>query len=193
MLQALRPEAVAARREVVRDTIALGKTDRLAGFVRDMLARCAGDIPADWEQWPLDVELEFEPRRTGRSTPVPAVSGRATTVLPVTCERCLGPAELELTAEVAFLLPEEESTGETLPGFEVWPTEGRGVRLLDLVEEELLLAMPLALGHEDESQCGDLMSDYRADGTAGSAGPVAKTQRPFGDLKALLKDEEQEE
>ncbi|MEJ2601824.1 MAG: YceD family protein [Gammaproteobacteria bacterium] len=185
MLQAVRPEALAARREELRDTVPLGATDRLADFVRDALEHCADELPADWERWPVAVRLDFEPRRIEGGRPVPAMTGHAAATLPVTCERCLGLMELELEADIAFLLPDEETGAEALPGFEVWATDGRGVRLLDVVEEELLLSVPLALVHEDESRCRRLARDFEADETE------PETQRPFGALKALMKDEGQ--
>jgi len=189
MLQVVRPDAMAARREEIRDAIPLGSTDRLASLVRETLERCDGDVPGDWESWPLTVQLAFEHRRVEGSQPVPAVTGQARVTLPLICERCLGLMELALQADIAFLLPDEGMSEEALPGFEVWPVEGRGVRLLDLVEEELLLALPLALLHEDRSRCTPVAGQYA--GAEAEQGP--ETQRPFGALKALLRDEEEKE
>ena len=186
MLQAVRPDALAARREEVRDTIPLGSTDRLAGLVREAWTRCDGEVPGDWERWPLEVELEFERRRVEGDQPVPAVTGKARVTLPLVCERCLGLMELALEADIAFLLPDADMTDEALPGFEVWPVESRGVRLLDLVEEELLLALPLALMHEDRLRCRPVTEHYAAD----DAQAEPDTQRPFSALKSLLRDDE---
>ncbi len=185
MLQAVRPEALAARREVLQDTVPLGATDRLADFVRDALAHCAGEVPADWERRPVEIRLEFDSRRIVDEA-LPAVTGHAATRLPVACERCLGPMELELEADIAFLLPEEDNGAEALPGFEIWATEGRGLRLLDLVEEELLLALPLTLVHEDGAECRDIAASWEAEESE------PDTQRPFGALKALMEDEERD-
>lgn len=189
VLQAMRPDALAARREEIRDALPLGSTDRLADLVREALARCDGEAPADWERWPLSVELGFERRRVEGSQPVPAVTGHAGVTLPLVCERCLGLMELALQADIAFLLPDEDMTYEALPGFEVWPTEGRGVRLLDLVEEELLLALPLALMHEDRSRCRPVAGDFGA----AAADEQPETQRPFGALRALMREKEEQD
>ncbi|WP_405244158.1 YceD family protein [Lentisalinibacter salinarum] len=185
MLQAVRPDALAARREEIRDTIPLGSTDRLAGLVREVLTRCDGEVPGDWERRPLVVELDFESRRVEGNQPVPAVTGKARVTLPLVCERCLGSMELALEAEIALLLPDADMTDEALPGFEVWPVEGRGVRLLDPVEEELLLALPLALMHEDRSRCRPVTEHYAAD----DAEAEPDTQRPFSALKTLLSED----
>ncbi len=186
MLQAVRPDALAARREEIRDTIPLGSTDRLAGLVREVSTRCDREVPGDWERWPLAVELDFERRQVEGSQPVPAVTGTARVTLPLVCERCLGLMELALAADIAFLLPDADMTDEALPGFEVWPVEDRGVRLLDLVEEELLLALPLALMHEDRSRCRPVTEHYATD----EAEAEPETQRPFSALKALLREDE---
>ncbi len=189
VLQAMRPDALAARREEIRDVVPLGSADRLAELVREAITRCDGEAPADWDRWPLSVELEFERRRVEGSQPVPAVTGHASATLPLVCERCLGLMELALQADIAFLLPDEDMSYEALPGFEVWPTEGRGVRLLDLVEEELLLALPLALMHEDRSRCRPVAAQFGAAG----AGEEPDTQRPFGALRALMRDNEEQD
>jgi uncharacterized protein len=191
VLQAVRPDALAARREEIRDAIPLGSTDRLASLVREALARCDGEAPADWERRPLEVELAFEGRRVAGNQPVPVVTGQARATLPLVCERCLGMMELELDADIAFLLPDEDMSDEALPGFEVWPVEGRGVRLLDLVEEELLLALPLSLMHEERSGCRPVAEDY----AGAEPDEEPETQRPFGALRALMteKKEEQDE
>lgn len=186
MLQAVRPDALAARREEIRDTIPLGSTDRLAALVREVLTRCDGEVPGDWERRPLAVELGFERRQVEGNQPVPAVTGTARVTLPLVCERCLGMMELALEADIAFLLPDADMTDEALPGFEVWPVEGRGVRPLDLVEEELLLALPLALMHEDRSHCRPMTEHDAAQDMAAEP----ETQRPFSALKALLKEDE---
>ncbi len=189
VLQAMRPDALAARREEIRDVVPLGSTDRLADLVGEALARCDGEAPADWERRPLAVELEFERRRVEGGQPVPAVTGQARVALPLVCERCLGLMDLALQADIAFLLPDEDMSYEALPGYEVWPVEGRGVRLLDLVEEELLLALPLALMHEDRSRCRPVTEHFGAAG----AGEESETQRPFGALRALMREEEEQD
>lgn len=77
---------------------------------------------------------------------------RAEVVLPMTCQRCLG--EVECTVEglaTLMLVP----PGEALPddGLEVDDFDPvhvwRDLDVLEAVEEELLLALPLAPTHED--------------------------------------------
>jgi uncharacterized protein len=67
--------------------------------------------------------------------------------------------------------------------------DGR-VALRDLVEEELLLAVPLVPRHEDESECGPGAVVEAAPGVAPAVPgkPVpADTQKPFAGLGELLK------
>ncbi|MEN3110101.1 YceD family protein [Uliginosibacterium paludis] len=76
----------------------------------------------------------------------------ATAVLPMTCQRCLGEVACTVEGSARLLLV---PPGEALPddGLEeddfdpvhVW----RDFNVLDAVEEELLLALPLAPTHDD--------------------------------------------
>lgn len=97
------------------------------------------------------------------------------------CQRCLQPMRLQLDCSSRVVLVESESAvADVPPDLETaLAPEGR-LRLSDLVEEELLLALPPAPRHP-EGQCpGDAPGMTREE----SAEP---TQRPFASLGELLK------
>jgi uncharacterized metal-binding protein YceD (DUF177 family) len=52
----------------------------------------------------------------------------------------------------------------------------------DLVEEELLLTLPISPLHEDTQECG-----VKSEPVAPAEAPVHETQRPFEQLGELLK------
>ena len=99
------------------------------------------------------------------------------------CQRCLQAMELAVrsTVRVALLASAEE--GGALPE-EIEPMlapDGR-ISVADLVEEELLLALPIVALHE----AGDCPARTAAD-ERGPAGPDDQaTQRPFARLGELL-------
>jgi uncharacterized protein len=111
--------------------------------------------------------------REGR-IPVAEVSVAAEVLLQ--CQRCLGPlkwavngsgrAALVATPAEAARVPETLET--------VLAPEHR-ISLRDLVEEELLLALPLVPRHEDNECAGE------------RAGTHSETHRPFGQLSELFK------
>jgi uncharacterized protein len=95
------------------------------------------------------------------------------------CQRCLEPMLLpiESSSRVA-LLESEEAAADVPPELETaLAPEGR-VRLADLVEEELLLAMPAAPRHP--GQCPGKKPDVAQESIS------QPTQRPFAGLGELL-------
>lgn len=101
--------------------------------------------------------------------------------LQVICQRCLQPMHLPVVSHSRVLLLESETeAGEVPPEMETaLAPEGR-LRLADLVEEELLLALPAAPRHP-EGQCPDGKRDEMQEEFA------EPTQRPFASLGAMLK------
>lgn len=101
--------------------------------------------------------------------------------LEVRCQRCLGPMPLTVSSQSRVALISTESEADAVPpDLEVALAPDGRMRLADLVEEELLLAVPGAPRHA-EGQCP---------ATAGRAAPqevVGPTQKPFADLRSLMK------
>jgi uncharacterized protein len=103
-----------------------------------------------------------------------------TAQLEVRCQRCLEPMLLPIESQSRVaLLSSEAAADDVPPELEMaLAPEGR-MRLADLVEEELLLALPAAPRHAGEcpSQRGSSRQDEFEE----------PTQRPFAALGALLK------
>ena len=119
----------------------------------------------------LRYELDGVPEGQGR----PALRLRVTGTLQLACQRCLGPLEHPLRVDALLLLFDSESDFEAVPVNPETPdgivaTKEMAVR--DLIEEEVLLAIPYAPRHEE---CKS--------GTDAAGVPGA---RPFADLRSLL-------
>lgn len=123
----------------------------------------------------VEVDLAVEQDDQGRII----VSGRVCTELTLECQRCL--ESMPYPVDVRFRLAVIESAGEAerLPEAlePLLISEGR-LRVLDVIEDELLLSLPLVPKHAPE-QC----AVYRE----GSAAPqeVAANVGPFAVLGAL--------
>lgn len=106
----------------------------------------------------------------------PALTGQASCTVTVRCQRCLEPFELTLRASVRLGVVRSEEAGQRLPD-DVAPlicTEGQEVAVADVIEDELLLALPDYPYHADgQCQAADV-----------PAAPTAKRQ-PFAALRAL--------
>ena len=99
--------------------------------------------------------------------------------LHVLCQRCLQPMDLPVTSQSRVVLL-ESAADEAPPEMETaLAPEGR-LRLADLIEEELLLALPAAPRHP-EGQCPTGERDMKQEEFA------EPTQRPFASLGAMLK------
>jgi uncharacterized protein len=75
---------------------------------------------------------------------------RAQTVLPLTCQRCLGPVEVPLAVDRSFRFAadEEMAAAQDELAEEDVLALSRSFDLMELVEDELLMEMPLAPMHE---------------------------------------------
>lgn len=108
------------------------------------------------------------------------LTGKAT----LQCQRCMQAMELpiESTTHVALILSEADAAEAPEELEPVLAREGR-ISTGELVEEELLLALPIVPLHEKLSECAVPAS---APLLAGDA-PEHETQRPFAGLGELLK------
>ena len=73
-----------------------------------------------------------------------------------------------------------ESAGSaTMQGeYEIWEVEGDTIRPIDIVEEALIMAMPLSAVHPASEMCGPLAENVADDNR--------KTVRPFADLRSQM-------
>ena len=92
------------------------------------------------------------------------------------CQRCLAPLVWPVDSTGRAALVADAAQAERVPDtLETVLAPEYRISIRDLVEEELLLALPLVPRHENDECAG------------GSAGPAQETHRPFGQLSELLK------
>lgn len=148
----------------VNGVYSIAKLTRL----KDVLHDDAGDITA---------KLEF-----GHSVGFACLKGLVTAKLQVECQRCLKPMETEVTGRFKFALLSSEEEFELLPEeFEPYLLEGDEQSIIDLIEDELLLALPMVLVHENA--CSDFMNKQ-----AKIIKAEKEASHPFAALKSLKKD-----
>ncbi len=152
-------------RRVIEGIYPLAKLDRL----RDQLVSDAGNITA---------KLEF-----GNSVGFDCLKGSVSARLLVECQRCLQPVEIELSGRFKFALIKSEDELELLPEeFEPLMLEAEEQSIIDLIEDELLLSLPMVTVHENA--CSNYMTKQNK-----LVKQAIKTEReaahPFAALKAL--------
>jgi len=119
----------------------------------------------------LRYELRGVPEEQGR----PALRLRLEGVLQLVCQRCLGALEFPFRIETALLLAATQSEIDAEPIEAEGPERivaGREMPVHDLIEDELLLAMPIAPRHE------------RCAGQRAQA--AGATHAPFAGLRGLM-------
>lgn len=124
------------------------------------------------------VELEAAPEVGGRIV----VTGRIRAPLQMTCQRCLENVTLEVQAEPRLAWVRSEAEMEALPP-EYDPllsADGR-VAVAGLVEDELLLALPLAPRHAD----GACRETRKPAAQRAPATEEENRKNPFADLAKL--------
>lgn len=118
-----------------------------------------------------DGEARFE-LSFGKEGQVAAVLGGVEAELELQCQCCLEPIRLRLSNQVRLGIVRSIAEADLLPeSFEPLLLEEETMRLADIVQDELLLAIPLIPQHV---QCGRLPTE------AGK--PVGKRANPFAAL-----------
>jgi uncharacterized protein len=100
------------------------------------------------------------------------------------CPRCLQPMTEPVNSSVrAGLITAESDAGRVPEHLEPVLAAGGRITVGELVEEELLLALPIVPLHGESSDCA-VREEERAEV---AAKPAQTTQRPFAQLDQLLK------
>ena len=164
---------LSASRTSFRRTYALAVFERL----RDGLAKDEGSA-----------EVEF---RFHEANEFPALEGEVRARPWLVCQRCLNPypQAVESPFRVAFA-SSEDAAAQVPEEYEgVVAPHGRA-KLAELVEDELLLALPLVPMHASPEECeaagAEAPAALAADADDDPASEKTESQRPFASLRELL-------
>lgn len=161
----IEPLRLAELGRVLRGRLSLSRFRRLA----QSLSAADGEA---------QVVLAFGKDELGR----PQVTGTVKAELELICQRCLEPMTLPVVAEVRLGLVSSEAEEEQLaPGFEALPVGAGPVCVADVVEDELILGLPLVPMHRP-AQCG-AANAYAVEVGEGAQAP----ENPFAVLARLKK------
>jgi uncharacterized protein len=140
-------EMLADREEVLSGEFRVSKLTRLAGLVHadrsgTVIATLAAERSAGGR-----LELSFAVRGT----------------LVVTCQRCLEPFEWDVDEQTRWLVLDSDAQAERLDDDDspLVLDEGR-LRVEALLEDELIVALPMAPRHETIDDCGPLAQNLSA-------------------------------
>ena len=143
------PTTLDVRKAAARDASSSGAVDlsRLQRL-RDLVASGEGHI---------DAVIRFSRDEERRS--IATVSVEAT--LMVHCQRCLESMPVSIRSENQLAVVGDDEAAKQLPAaLDPWVLEGEQGDLWALVEDELILALPVVAYH-DTPECLQLMDEYR--------------------------------
>jgi len=182
LLDRVLPAELADRNQAIDFKGGIGSFGRLAGIVEaDLAAINEAERPREWQATPVATRLEFAWLDARRE--VPRVEGRVSARVTMVCQRCLEAFEMPIETEIRMLLVGPEgSSGKfaEMADYESWELEEKTLRPIDMVEESLIMAMPLAPMHESQDSCGPLAKDVEEE--------RAGTVRPFANLKSQMEN-----
>jgi uncharacterized protein len=127
------------------------------------------------ESGPVNIRIRF-----GKRAGVPCLDGSVSADLVLECQRCLQPLTRHIEGGFRFGLVTSEDDIASLPAeFEPFLVEAGEQSLLEVLEDELLLSLPIVAMHEED--CSVQIHDHdEHESTSGD------TYRPFAGLKDMM-------
>ena len=135
---------------------------------------------SDGNKSTLTVHLEF----TRTKTRLPVVNGQIKAELQLLCQRCLDvKAEPFETTFSVVLVSSDEQAERLQEGFDTWMVEDQKIFLRDFIEDEILLALPLVVSHDDCEPAKELIEALPSEEANTNEDDVK--DNPFAALKDL--------
>jgi len=134
----------------------------------------------DSEDWIKEkVRINLKQEIANLNSDEKKVSGNIKIKIYLTCQNCLDVIESDLNIPVSIILCKESK--KNIKGSEMWEIYEEKIKLKDLIEELIIISLPLYFKHESSKDCIDY--DYKLDNES------AKTL-PFANLKNQLNNDE---
>jgi uncharacterized protein len=109
----------------------------------------------------------------------PTIDAHVSGVVVLTCQRCLRPCDCTID-EQALLMVVASEREDVAGGYEPWVDDPEHLSIVAVVEEQMLLALPLVPTHADSDDC-------RPTTPVGSTDDGREDkQRPFANLRELI-------
>ena len=108
------------------------------------------------------------------------LDGHVQAELELRCERCLEPVKQQIESDFRFGLITSEDEADLLPKeFEPLLAQDYELSLVELVEDEILLSLPIVARHDEE--CSEILRKHKDDDRV-----QHDTYKPFAGLKDLM-------
>ena len=157
--------------EVIEISAKIGDFSRLAAAIEaDLAAVDTAPKAQSWRAKPVSGRLEFGAGAEGEAVVAVRLSAEMTSV----CQRCMGVFGWPLETELRLRLVGTDAADTDLEGHETWELDDGVVVPIELVDEALVMAIPLSVRHDEA--CAEV------DGEAATE----ELTTPFADLRAQM-------
>ncbi|MDA0705382.1 MAG: DUF177 domain-containing protein [Proteobacteria bacterium] len=171
LLQRRAPQELAASRELIEIKAKVSDFERLSETIaKDLRPPDRDGLPDDWRDSIVSGQLRFG--FNAAQGDLPTASGQAAVTIAAVCQRCLQPFSLPLQAELKLVFG-EGGGGD----YEQWELDDDQLCPADLIDEALVMALPLAAMHDAESACKAMTVAEEKPG---------RMRTPFAGLKAQM-------
>ena len=171
------PKELAASKQVIDFSLKVADFDHLAAIVRaDLETLDTAKLPSGWRETPVTGRLQFG--FADAQDGLPQLVGEVSATITAVCQRCLAPLSLPLRVELKLLFADDAAAAGG-DGFEVWELEDESLRPQDLVEEALIMALPMAAMHDEDACHGPEDTERGED----------EMVRPFANLRSQMEQE----
>ena len=175
------PSEMAEKSQVIEISNKISDFERLEAVVASELSVLEADkLPQCWRESLVTGRLTFSYGSTHNS--VPSLEGNLVVTIDAVCQRCLEPFRLLLETKLRVLLGAAGQSPGEHDGYEWWELADHTVRPIDIVDEALVMAMPLSAMHGTADGCSEIGSH------ATDAADAVETVTPFAALKMQLQD-----
>jgi uncharacterized protein len=145
----------------------------------ERLPRLAGMLSGDRVPGRIEAEVAFAPAKVGLARLRLSLNGP----LELVCQRCLGPLIWPARLDASLAVVAQEADADALEDpFEAVALDDGVLCLSEVIEDEILAAVPLAPRHTADDKC-----DAPAPPVDAEEGDAGGSSRPFAELGALMK------
>jgi len=158
-------------------TVGLACMERLCDAVQDEVGE---QYASDWRESQVSVAVRFEEAAYRVGTYL--LRGSAEVEVPLICQRSLEPYTQPLRTELDVALIADGERDEALEGTELWELDDATFRLVDVLDEALVMAIPMSPRREPDDSGAAPSDEVEL--------PPDDTTRPFADLRARMAQKE---
>ena len=177
------PGDLAAIQQVIEISYEIGAFTRLAELVESELSALeSGKLPANWREHVATGTMSFG--YADATEKAVALDLVVKTAVPAVCHRCLKAFEMPVETSLQLLLAGPGDSLVERDGYEIWELAEEEFSPLEIIEEALIMALPLSAMHENTKNCVELDSAHvdtdRVD---------KEMTRPFASLREQMDNE----